>query len=94
VVRSLPSKVPFETNLDYPTQNWENHNSGITREPIESFENGENYPVGSMVRHGRFGIGRVKRCEGEGGRASVTVVFESAGIKKIALRYAKLERYF
>lgn len=93
-VRGLPATASFEPNVDYLAENWDNHNAGITREPIEPFESGENYPVGSMVRHGRFGIGRVERCEGEGGRASVTVAFEFAGIKKIALRYAKLERYF
>ncbi|MCG3110675.1 MAG: UvrD-helicase domain-containing protein [Candidatus Manganitrophus sp. SB1] len=50
------------------------------------------FPVGAMVRHPLFGIGRVQRCEGEGEGAKVTVAFSSAGTKKLALKYARLEK--
>lgn len=52
------------------------------------------FPIGSMVRHPLFGIGRVQRCEGEGEEAKVTVTFSSVGTKKLALKYAKLEKHF
>jgi DNA helicase-2/ATP-dependent DNA helicase PcrA len=50
------------------------------------------FPVGVMVRHPLFGIGRVQRCEGEGEGAKVTVAFSSVGTKKLALKYARLEK--
>ena len=49
------------------------------------------YGVGTNVRHPLFGIGRVQRCEGEGEGAKVVVAFPS-GTKKLALKYAKLEK--
>lgn len=50
------------------------------------------FPVGAMVRHPLFGVGRVQRCEGEGEGAKVTVAFSSVGTKKLALKYARLEK--
>jgi DNA helicase-2/ATP-dependent DNA helicase PcrA len=55
-----------------------------------SSEDGE-YPNGSYVRHPVFGIGQVQRSEGSGERRFLTVRFD-VGTKKLALKYAKLER--
>lgn len=49
--------------------------------------------VGAMVRHTHFGIGRVERYEGSGEACKVTVSFDSSGVKKMALKYANLERW-
>ncbi|MFQ5589314.1 MAG: ATP-dependent helicase, partial [Nitrospiria bacterium] len=50
------------------------------------------FEVGAVIRHGRFGLGRVECYEGAGEGCKVTIQFESAGLKKMVLRYAKLER--
>lgn len=50
------------------------------------------FPIGAMVRHPLFGIGRVQGFEGEGAGARVTVAFSSVGTKKLALKYARLEK--
>ncbi|MEC4677237.1 MAG: 3'-5' exonuclease, partial [Nitrospirota bacterium] len=49
--------------------------------------------AGDMVRHSRFGIGRVKHYEGAGAARKVTVLFETYGMKKMILKYANLELY-
>ncbi|VAX29188.1 ATP-dependent DNA helicase UvrD/PcrA [hydrothermal vent metagenome] len=49
--------------------------------------------AGDMVRHSRFGIGRVKHYEGAGVARKVTVLFETYGMKKMILKYANLELY-
>jgi DNA helicase-2/ATP-dependent DNA helicase PcrA len=46
---------------------------------------------GSYVRHPKFGVGAVIRCEGEGGEAKLTVSFPRHGIKKIIQKFATLE---
>jgi DNA helicase II / ATP-dependent DNA helicase PcrA len=48
-------------------------------------------PVGTRVRHPKFGSGVVRRCEGDGARAKLTVQFENAGIKKLIAGFAPLE---
>ncbi len=55
--------------------------------------NGDQIEVGELITHDRFGVGRVERYEGVGDGRKVTVLFESSGIKKMALRFANLERY-
>ena len=46
--------------------------------------------VGSIVRHGRFGIGRVLRVLRRARGSTVAVEFQS-GTKHLVLEYAKLE---
>ncbi len=67
--------------------------SKISREPFETMDNSPCYPVGSWVRHAHFGVGRVKAYEGSGEASKVTIDFEAAGFKKIALKYAKLQKF-
>lgn len=47
--------------------------------------------TGAMVRHSRFGIGRVECYEGTGASQKVSVLFETYGMKKMVLKYANLE---
>jgi len=47
--------------------------------------------VGDHVRHKTFGAGRVLEVDGEGPRAIITVRFDCAGTKRLALGYAPLE---
>jgi DNA helicase-2/ATP-dependent DNA helicase PcrA len=52
-------------------------------------ENG--FRVGHKVRHAKFGFGVVQGVEGHGEGRKVTVLFRSAGRKKLVLRYANLQ---
>jgi len=47
--------------------------------------------LGMRVRHPRFGIGTVRRIEGQGEGQKVTIYFNSVGPKKLLLRFAGLE---
>ncbi|MFQ5598067.1 MAG: ATP-dependent helicase [Nitrospiria bacterium] len=71
--------------------------SAIFRNSIEPMMEqrkvGGRFSVGTVVRHGRFGIGRVERFEGMGAGKKITVSFETAGLKKLVLKYAKLETW-
>lgn len=49
-----------------------------------SFSGGEN------VRHETFGLGKVVGVSGSGARAQVTVIFETAGKKRLLVKYANL----
>jgi DNA helicase-2/ATP-dependent DNA helicase PcrA len=48
--------------------------------------------IGMKVRHGKFGVGTVRKLEGEGEGQKVVVWFGSVGPKKLMLRFAGLER--
>jgi DNA helicase-2/ATP-dependent DNA helicase PcrA len=47
--------------------------------------------IGQSVRHAKFGIGVIIDAEGRGDDARVQVNFRDAGVKWLALEYAKLE---
>lgn len=47
---------------------------------------------GDKVRHHKFGEGTVFSVEGEDDDAVITVIFRSAGIRKLAAQYARLEK--
>lgn len=49
--------------------------------------------LGMKVRHGRFGIGTVRKVEGEGEGQKVIVWFSAVGPKKLMVRFAGLERF-
>jgi DNA helicase-2/ATP-dependent DNA helicase PcrA len=43
------------------------------------------------VKHAKFGLGIIIDAEGRGGDARVQVNFRDAGVKWLALEYAKLQ---
>ncbi|MEO5656933.1 MAG: ATP-dependent DNA helicase PcrA, partial [Nitrospiria bacterium] len=49
------------------------------------------YAVGVRVRHPVWGVGTIQRSEGVGDEAKVIVSFKSAGTKKLAVKFARLE---
>ena len=51
---------------------------------------GDGLRVGQTVEHAKFGIGVIVAAEGRGGDARVQVNFGGAGMKWLALEYAKL----
>jgi DNA helicase-2/ATP-dependent DNA helicase PcrA len=48
--------------------------------------------IGMRVRHGKFGVGAVRKIEGLGDDQKVIVWFNSVGPKKLLVRFAGLER--
>lgn len=63
--------------------------------PINSVSNSSNnlsgnLEVGSIVMHERFGRGKVLSLEGAGSDKKAEINFETGGIKKILLKFAKL----
>jgi DNA helicase-2/ATP-dependent DNA helicase PcrA len=48
--------------------------------------------LGMKVRHARFGVGTIRKIEGQGENQKVIVWFASAGPKKLLVRFAGLER--
>lgn len=50
------------------------------------------YPAGCRVRHPKWGIGVVRDCYGEGDDKKIMVNFPSVGIKRLAVKFANLER--
>ncbi len=51
---------------------------------------GSPWHVGQNVSHAKFGAGVIVNCEGSGAEARVQVKFRNAGVKWLALEYAKL----
>ena len=47
--------------------------------------------VGNLVKHIRFGTGEVKKIEGTGADVKAEINFQHGGVKKLLLRFAKLE---
>ena len=50
-----------------------------------------NLTVGNIVSHLRFGKGEVLKIEGNGGDVKAEIRFEVGGVKKLLLRFAKLD---
>ncbi|MEO6347817.1 MAG: hypothetical protein ABIO60_07890, partial [Aquaticitalea sp.] len=47
--------------------------------------------VGNVVEHMRFGKGEVLKIEGVGADTKAEINFEHGGVKKLLLRFAKLD---
>ena len=50
--------------------------------------------IGMRVRHGKFGVGTVRKIEGTGDQQKVIVWFNSVGPKKLLVRFAGLDGVF
>lgn len=50
------------------------------------------YAIGCRVKHPSWGIGIVRDCCGEGSDTKITVNFSGVGLKRLAAKYANLER--
>ncbi|GAB4389747.1 MAG: UvrD-helicase domain-containing protein [Thermodesulfovibrionales bacterium] len=50
------------------------------------------YAIGARVKHPKWGVGVVRDCYGEGEEQKITVNFPSIGVKRLALKFANLQR--
>ncbi|MFQ5781144.1 MAG: 3'-5' exonuclease, partial [Nitrospiria bacterium] len=95
-IRDLPEGTITLAGTPFPAGPQDRKDFSKTYAPtysdLQESEQGE-YPVGTRVRHHRFGMGRVQRCEGEGEEVRITVAFVSGGTKKLAIKHARLEKY-
>ena len=53
---------------------------------------GDGWRTGDRVRHHHFGKGRILAVRKAGGGTRITIDFDDAGRRELALSYAKLER--
>lgn len=95
-IKDLPKEAVTIVGMPPRIEKKERRLFSNTFEPVytdlQESEAGE-YPVGTKVRHSLFGTGKVQRCEGEGEETKVTVSFSGVGTKKLAIKFAKLEKY-
>jgi hypothetical protein len=63
----------------------------VDREVVLSPEGFFPLKIGMRVRHSKFGEGRVRSVEGMDENQKATIVFETAGSKRLKIRYANLE---
>lgn len=66
--------------------------SDVVAVPEPSEEYGNAIYVGMRVRHSKFGIGTIRKIEGQGDDQKVIVWFANGGPKKLLVRFAGLER--
>ena len=57
-------------------------------QPVESAR----FKQGIYVRHPKFGVGHIVRCEGEGDESKLTINFPGYGMKKMVQKFAGLEK--
>ncbi|MEW5976617.1 MAG: UvrD-helicase domain-containing protein [Acidobacteriota bacterium] len=50
------------------------------------------YRHGTYVRHPKYGVGMIIRCEGDGEDSKLTISFPGHGLKKLVSKYAGLEK--
>lgn len=67
------------------------HITPVTKK-IKIADNFTIYTAGCRVKHPAWGIGVVRDCYGEGDDAKVMVNFPNIGIKRLAVRFANLEK--
>ena len=78
---------PFRRrSVDVDEDEWER----VTKAP-QATPAASPWRIGQSVRHARFGVGVIIDAEGRGHDARVQVNFRDAGVKWLALDYAKLE---
>ncbi|MGH9459951.1 MAG: ATP-dependent helicase [Vicinamibacteria bacterium] len=59
--------------------------------PVHRASAGSRFSVGAVVRHPRFGEGKIISAEPPGGDQKITVDFDRVGRKKLVARFANLE---
>lgn len=69
-----------------------NRNSSVSSASSVSSSSGSSFgglKEGCKIEHQRFGVGIVRKIEGQGENAKATVEFQNSGVKQLLLKYAK-----
>ncbi len=92
VVCAAPRPQSSSVGLPRRRPTWmDEAESDESAEPRVVYDGEEGLRVGGKVRHASFGEGVIRGLEGSGDGRKVTVLFRSAGIKKLALKFARLD---
>jgi DNA helicase-2/ATP-dependent DNA helicase PcrA len=91
---TYPKSPPAAYATPYPTHNLSAVSSAFDDVEIvpEPPEEHDGVYIGMKVRHAKFGVGTIRKIEGEGEGQKVIVWFSPIGPKKLLLRFAGLER--
>jgi len=92
VLRATPRPQLADNGHHRPRPTWmAASDSPEPSEPRVVYEGEEGLRVGGRVRHASFGVGVIRGLEGSGDGRKVTIAFRSAGVKKLALKFARLD---
>jgi len=83
--------LKFRRESDFE-DDWDFDNDFSRETGVDQDEPAVSFKTGELVRHDRFGIGRIQQAIAAGDNPRVVVNFNSAGQKTLALKYAKLEK--
>ncbi|MBQ0767642.1 MAG: UvrD-helicase domain-containing protein, partial [Bizionia sp.] len=89
IQKKLSKKEPENFKLSIPKKLKKVEKTTAVSENTNLFD-GE-LAVGNFVKHLRFGKGEVLKIEGKGGDVKAEIRFEVGGVKKLLLRFAKLQ---
>lgn len=87
-----PASRGYETNTvktEQPQANFVNVRTATPK--ISSNADTYNVKAGNIIRHERFGIGKVLAVEGDVDNRKATVEFENSGTKQLLLKFARFE---
>jgi DNA helicase-2/ATP-dependent DNA helicase PcrA len=92
LTRTIPSQFLFELGIkpEEKTEESNNHENEDIKYDFEDGHHDEFYP-NQLVRHNKFGLGRITQFTDLGENSTVTVRFNSGKTKTLMLKYAKLE---
>jgi len=85
---SISKEEPIKNQITTP-KNLKPVSVSSTNESVNLFDS--KLAVGNLVKHMRFGTGEVVKIEGTGADIKAEIHFQHGGIKKLLLRFAKLE---
>lgn len=90
--RFLRDVSPHLANLVTARGLWQETKRGTSRPEPQSPALNEEWRVGDHVHHRKFGDGIVMNCLPENGDCIISVVFKEAGVKKLLLSLAPMEK--
>ena len=77
---------------EWGRSSWDAATSGGRRGTASGGGGGGAFPVGCMVRHPRFGVGRVESIGKQGQATRARIAFAGLGVKTLIVEYANLQR--
>jgi DNA helicase-2/ATP-dependent DNA helicase PcrA len=92
-----PSKIRFKKPIQRKTEQPPKFVPPAKLKPLHKANGGsanlfdDKLVVGNIVEHTRFGKGKVLKIEGVGSDVKAEINFEHGGVKKLLLRFAKLD---
>jgi DNA helicase-2/ATP-dependent DNA helicase PcrA len=90
VLRTIPSEFLFELGTSFTEQS--RHDDFDVDEPID-YDTGQTvrrFKKGQLVRHEKFGLGRIKQFTDMGENSVVVIKFNSGQTKSLMVKYANL----